>query len=409
MLRRWRVDCGREFGQTIHAEGARIFAADLSADGKWLVCGLKCPELGDGKAYVAVWDLQTYEKVFDIQGHNDSVFSIHIAPDSTKFATGSADKTASTWSLTTGQRLVGPLKHEGVVVAARFSPAGDRIATATAKNPDAKTIRIYNSKNGQRLLDSMPFLVNTHISSPLAWSGDGRHLFAVSYSEVKCFDTFSGSLHSKWPVPGAGSSASIALSRNQKFIVVVAYKTLSFWDAITHEQIGTAVEHESPVWSVALSSSDHHVATGEENGKVIFRCLRNILPGSYIMINVRLQVVNVTESSNRPRSTSLSSTSWVSSNVGRLHVLILLMSLSASQLPLMSINYATFTSWTQGDLTCAEQLLEKEISYPFHYAHALAQRAFVRARSKQWNLAIHDAKEVFLVHLLYHLVLTIAR
>ena len=290
MLRRWQVDSrdGHEVGQAIRAEGAEIFAVDLSADGKWLACGLKlkCGESGNGRAgQVRVWDTETHEKVLDIQGHANSVFSIHITPDSAKIATGSADKTAFIWSLTTGRRLVGPLKHEGIVVAVRFSPTGDRVATATAKNPDAKSIRIYNSDDGRRLLD-IPFSVNRHVSSSLAWSADGHQLFAVSYSELKCFDSSSGSLLGQWSVPGGGSSASIALSRNQKFIVVAAFKSLSFWDAVTHKQVGNVIEHASPVWSVALSPNDHHVATGEENGRVVFRCLRSILPDSYITVNV---------------------------------------------------------------------------------------------------------------------------
>ena len=295
MLRRWRVDDGYEVGPAIRAEGARIFAADISADRKWLVCGVRRLELSDGRAEVRVWDTETHKKVLDINGHTDTVFSVNISPDSRKFATGSADKLAFIWSMATGKRLVGPLRHNGVVVAVRFSPNGDRIATVTAKNPDTKSIRVYNSENGQQLLD-IPFLVNTHVSSSLAWSGDGRQLFAASYSEVKRFDTSSGSLLGTWSIPGGGSSASIILSHNQKFAAVIAYQSLSFWDTSTDKQIGTVIEHASPVWSIALSSNDYCVATGEENGKIIFRGLRHILPGSYIFVNVSSLLVNVVES-----------------------------------------------------------------------------------------------------------------
>ncbi|KAG8216979.1 hypothetical protein J3R82DRAFT_7285 [Butyriboletus roseoflavus] len=54
-----------------------------------------------------------------------------------------------------------------------------------------------------------------------------------------------------------------------------------------------------------------------------------------------------------------------------------------------------FESWTQGDLIRAEELLTEEIvhpSSPFHHASALAHRVIVRARSKQQNIAIDDAK-----------------
>ena len=221
MLRRWRVDDGHEIGEPIRAEGAEIYAAALSPDRRWLVCGLRLIDWSGGKANVRVWDAQTHEKVLDIHGHIKAVLSVDISRDSTKFATGAADGLAFIWSMTTGKRLVGPLQHDGRVVTVRFSPNGDHVATATAENPDAKSIRIYSSDNGQQLLD-IPFSVNRMVSSLLTWSGDGRQLFAASYGEARCFDTSSGSLLCKWPINIERYAACVALARNQRFIVISA-------------------------------------------------------------------------------------------------------------------------------------------------------------------------------------------
>ena len=223
--------------------------------------------------------------------HTDTVFAVDVSPDSTELATGSADKTTCIWNITTGKRLVGPLQHDGVVVAVQFSPKGDHIATATAaeNNRDektAKSIRIYKSEDGQQLVQfDVPFMNGGNMTS-LAWTSDDRQLFAVSYSQVKHFDTSSGSLLRKWLVPGGGFTGSVALSRNQKFAVVVAFKSLSFWDTSTYQQIGTVIEHTSGVWWIALSPDDDQIATGEDNGKVTLRNLRNILPVSYLTVNV---------------------------------------------------------------------------------------------------------------------------
>ena len=76
----------------------------------------------------------------------------------------------------------------------------------------------------------------------------------------------------------------------------------------------------------------------------------------------------------------------------------------------MHISDAAFKSWMQGDLTRVEQLLTEEIAStpnPFHHARALAYRALVRSRSRQWDTAIQDAEKVFLVHPLSHVVLII--
>ena len=63
----------------------------------------------------------------------------------------------------------------------------------------------------------------------------------------------------------------------------------------------------------------------------------------------------------------------------------------------MYISETVFKPWTQGDLTRAEELLTQDAITPsntWYHAHTLAHRALVRARSKRWEMAISDAKEV---------------
>jgi hypothetical protein len=45
-------------------------------------------------------------------------------------------------------------------------------------------------------------------------------------------------------------------------------------------------KHASSLWSIALSPNDDCIATGEENGAVTLRSLRDILPISYFTVNV---------------------------------------------------------------------------------------------------------------------------
>ena len=301
VIRRWRVDDGQEVGEPIQVEGAEVYAASVSPDGKWLVCGLSRLNLNDGKTDVRVWDARTHAKVLDIKGHTNTVYAVDVSPDSTKLATGSFDKTACIWNITTGERLVGPLKHEDCVVAVRFSPNGDRVATATtAKNSvdekAAKSIRIYDSADGQQLvLFDMPFMLARMMTS-LAWTSDGRQLFAASYNRVKHFDTSSGSLLKEWPVPGGRWPSSVVLSRNQKFAIVVASRLLSIWDTSTYKQIGAVIKHTSDVWWTALSPNDGQIATGEESGKVTLWNLRDILPVSYLPVNVSDRLISAVQS-----------------------------------------------------------------------------------------------------------------
>ena len=287
-LRQWQVDDGGEVGEAIQVNsegGAKILSAALSPDRKRLVYGLMFRQRGNGKARVGVWDMQTHEKVLDIYDHTDTIFSVDVSPDSTKFASGSGDQLAFIWSITTGERLVGPLRHDGGVATVRFSPSGDRLATAVSKNPGANSIRIYNSDSGHQLLE-IPFTVQGSPSSLFAWSADGCQLFAVGCGEVKYFDTTSGALLSKWSINNTGFPANIVLARNQKFAVVSAFDSWTVWDTSTHKQLGTVIKQASVVWSMALFPNDDRIATGEGSGKITFRSLHNIIPDSYFTANV---------------------------------------------------------------------------------------------------------------------------
>ena len=74
--------------------------------------------------------------------------------------------------------------------------------------------------------------------------------------------------------------------RAQKFAVVLARESLSFWDTSTYQQVGTVIKHTSFVWWTALLPNDGQIVTGEESGKVTLRDLRDILPVSYLIVNV---------------------------------------------------------------------------------------------------------------------------
>ena len=75
--------------------------------------------------------------------------------------------------------------------------------------------------------------------------------------------------------------------------------------------------------------------------------------------------------------------------------------LAVPQLPLIYISDTIFELWMRDDLTRVEELLTEEIEQPvdphlLRHARALAYRALVRSRLKQWDMAIDDAKKVFL-------------
>ncbi|KAF8549671.1 WD40 repeat-like protein [Imleria badia] len=242
----------------------------VSQDGRLIACGGS-----DGLA--EVWDLKTNQKVVQLEASAVRVFAVDVSPDSTRFATG-ASQNVTVWSIPTGQLLLGPWKHADSIAAVKFSPAGDRIATATWER---NSIRLYDSSDGRLLLD-IPDRVSSPYNTSLAWSNDGRQLFVASHAgKIKSFHV-SGSLLSwtEWNIQTNNQPASIALAYNEKFIASASSRFVSFWDTSTLAQIGPVIEHSERVWSIALSK-DGYLVSGGDDKKITLRNLRDILPQFY--------------------------------------------------------------------------------------------------------------------------------
>lgn len=104
------------------------------------MCGLF-----SSKSNIKVWDAKTHKKVLDIKGHTNSVTCVNISSELTKLATGSKDKRVYVWNMKTGKRLLRlPQDNDHDVVAVRFSPKGDRIATSPPRYPRQVGSLIYS-------------------------------------------------------------------------------------------------------------------------------------------------------------------------------------------------------------------------------------------------------------------------
>jgi len=101
--------------------GSRVVSIAVSQDGKRIVSGTK-----DGR--VTVWNAASRSKIIEFKAHFSWVCAVDVSPDTTKIATGSDDSIACVWSLSTGERLLS-LKHDRMVVAAKFAHDGRLIAT----------------------------------------------------------------------------------------------------------------------------------------------------------------------------------------------------------------------------------------------------------------------------------------
>ncbi|KAN0094474.1 WD40-repeat-containing domain protein [Tylopilus felleus] len=274
-IQQWLLADGQEVGgQT----GMNVRAISVSRDQKWVVCGTK-----EG---ASVWDVEIQKKVIEMEG-KVYVGGVDVAPDCARFATATDRKEASIWNITTGERLVGPLEHDGEVKAVRFSPdaSGGRIATLCY---GASPIRIFDSNDGNQLLSIENSMTFYSPLTPIAWSTDSQQLFAISDGhKINCFDSSTGSQLAEWQIHENSNpdDMSIALSPNNKLIASSSGRFLSFWDTSTRTQLGI-VEDTSQIYSIAFSHDGNRLASGAlGSGRIIIWDLRSgIIPESYLPI-----------------------------------------------------------------------------------------------------------------------------
>ena len=230
----------------------------LSKDGRWIAAVT-------GYRVLLVWDATTCEEVFLHYTESISISGIDFSPDSTRLVTACNHSAAIVWDVALNKR-VQRLRHEGMVTTVKYSPQGDRIATATGDS-----VRVWDSNNRFSLLVDIPVAVIPSHNTGLDWSGD-NHLFVVSDGKIKEFEARSGSRVSQWPVHGTKHLSCIALPKYGRFIAYATKNTVTFWDVLTHTQLAL-IQFPYSIRSIALSPDDLFLAIGGEDGKIVLKSL----------------------------------------------------------------------------------------------------------------------------------------
>ena len=216
----------------------------VSNDGRWIAAG--------SGSKVVVWDAVTYEQVFVDRSGSDSIWDVDFSPDSTHFVSADgANNTATIWNIATRRKVQTVTFHrrrwgQESVLTAKYSPQGDRIATASLKN-----VRVWDSNDGHILVD-----IDLHAKG-LLWFNN--HLFVQAKGTIQQINAATGSTVSQWPVRDAGLHPHIAMPQHGKFIACSTNKTLTFWDTTTDTQLNF-IQHRDDIRSIAYSSDGQLLA-----------------------------------------------------------------------------------------------------------------------------------------------------
>ena len=244
---------------TVKADFVHVRCLAVSNDGRWIAAGTAW---GD----VIAWDANTHEKVISHKEDSKDINGIDFSPDSTRLVSASDKGTASIRDIATRER-VQKLRHGDWVTVAKYSPQGDRIATASENS-----VRVWDSNDGRLLMD-IKVKVTPWYNSGLLWSND--NLFVMSDSNIKQFKASTGSMISEWPVPASSNLSCIALPKNGEFIAYSAERSVTLWDTATHTQLGL-FRHPQDISSITVSPDDRFLAISGKEGKITINSLSRI-------------------------------------------------------------------------------------------------------------------------------------
>ena len=239
-VRVWRVD---DWKQLATIETGTVNCVAVSNDGKWIAAGTH----SNG---VSVWDATTFRLAIQDSERHQYIHGVDFSPDSMRLVSTPYRELAVVWDLAT-RKQVQTLRHEGWVVAVKYSPQGDRIATATGDG----TVRVWDSNDGRLLVDikgrvTVVIKPNPVCNAGLLWFDD--HLLVLFDDKIKKFDAYTGSTVSEFPVPHVHYHSCIALPKHRAFIAYSTYRSLTLWDTSTHSQLAL-IRHPKGIRSIAFS------------------------------------------------------------------------------------------------------------------------------------------------------------
>ena len=187
--------------------------------------------------------------------------SASFSEDGRYVVTGSMDKHAYVWDLTTGQRIGQPLKHANWVRSVAFHPDSRRVLTGSHD----MTARLWNAMTGEPL--SQPLKATAEVAW-VEFNADGSLLLTKSGREVQLWKTESASLHGR-PLQHSDKVVATCFSHDGRTVATSidgARPEIQLWDVATSHRLGPPLSGIRTVTGLRFEEGDRTLLSCSDEG-----------------------------------------------------------------------------------------------------------------------------------------------
>ena len=326
-IRIWDVASG-SWGRRLHQGSGHVFHHAFAPDGKtlaalynsgsvwvWdLVTGRKvkdstlqewvtscCPAFSRDNSIIAVGCADASLRIWESKSGRilrripfdpwTLIHQVSLSPDGKMIASVSGnDDTLQVWDIATGKETQHITRHQGAVVAVRFSP-DDKTVASSGKDG---TLILWDAATGKAIWrvidgpagfwdirrkqnDREDLWEQVRPIGEIVFTPDGKSILSLGRSGIICFrsvETGRQFRQMQLEIPGAIEAA--AFSPDCRMIATVSSKNetqndhkVRFWNLATGKEVsGLSLEDESQVCSIAFAPSGHAFAATDHRGAV---------------------------------------------------------------------------------------------------------------------------------------------
>ena len=273
----WNANTGEELLVLQHSDW--VWNGIFSPDGKRVATA--------SEYEVFVWDAETGEKLFTLNGHVSTVHTLAFNPDGTMLASGSYDRKVVVWDANTGEALFTLAGHSGSIFSMSFNSDSSKLVTAS----DDGTLRIWDVTRERGEALTIPYLDGR--GGTIAFLPNGQVLAAIEGDALKVWSVASGDILHDFSKIGSPITA-FAISPDGSLIAAARDDfSVTLYNPGSTTELRTWSAHTGLINALAFSSGGKWLASASDDYKVIIWDLSEGKPSSILTLTMPVGVQSI--------------------------------------------------------------------------------------------------------------------